>query len=168
MRMRCCAISNLFLGTQRSFGVTAGRRTSWRTGSPRYSCADRLLNDLANSTRTDSPAALTNGEPQALLHSDRRMQRDLELDVIARHHHLGALRQLRRPGHVRGPEVKLRTIAVEERRMPPAFFLAQDVHLTLEHGVRRNRTRLGQHHPALHIFLRNTAQQQTGVIASET
>src|SRR3984885_1800831 len=143
--MRCCAMSNLFLGTQRSFGVTAGRRTSWRTGSPRLSLlrarqeklspsAQDLLDDLADRTRAHGPAAFANREAQALLHGNRRVQRDLKRDVIARHHHLGAFRQLRRSGHVRGPEIKLGTIAVEERSMTSAFFLAQDVNLALEHG----------------------------------
>ena len=52
--------------------------------------------------------------------------------------------------------------------MTSAFFLRQHVDLALEVGVRRDRTGLGQHHAALHIFLRDTAQQKTGVVACQT
>src|SRR5205814_242056 len=62
-------------------------------------------------------------------------------------------------------EVELRTIALEERRMTAAFFLAQHIHRTLELGVRRDRRRLGQHHAPLHVFLRYAAQKNAGVVA---
>jgi hypothetical protein len=38
--------------------------------------------------------------------------------VVTGHHHLGALRQRHHTGHVGGAEVELRTIVVEERRVP--------------------------------------------------
>jgi len=96
------------------------------------------------------------------------VQLDLECDVVARHHHLRAFRQLRRSRHVRRAEVELRTIAIEERRMTTTLFLRQHVDLALELGVRRNRRCLRQHHPAFHVFLRNAAQQQTSVVPSQT
>jgi len=37
------------------------------------------------------------GEAQALLHRNRRVQRNLQLNIVARHHHLGARRQLAEP-----------------------------------------------------------------------
>src|SRR6185437_14202263 len=74
----------------------------------------------------------------------------------------------RRAGHVRGAEVELRTVAVEERGMTAALFLAQHIDLALELRVRRNRTRLRQNHPALHIFLRDAAQQDARVVARQT
>src|ERR1700751_4748395 len=48
--------------------------------------------------------------------------------------------------------------------MPPAFFIRQDVDLSLELGVWRDRSTLGQHHAALDIFFANAAQQQAGVV----
>src|ERR1700733_12505207 len=128
----------------------------------------RLLDDLADGTGADGPAAFADSEAQTLLHGHRRVQRDLQLDVVARHHHLRAFRQLRRARHVRRAEVELRTVAVEERRMTTALFLRQHIDLALELSVRRDRSRLGQHHPALHIFLRDTAQQKTCVVARQT
>ena len=52
--------------------------------------------------------------------------------------------------------------------MPPALFLGQHVDLSLKLGVWRDRTRLGQHHAALHIFLRRAAQEQPGIVARQT
>src|SRR4051794_19601004 len=49
--------------------------------------------------------------------------------------------------------------------MPPAFFLRQDVHLSLELGVRSDRSTLGQHHAALDILFRYAAQQQSSIVA---
>src|SRR5471032_2714093 len=52
--------------------------------------------------------------------------------------------------------------------MTSTFFFCQHVDFSLELGVRRNRSALGQHHAALHVFLRRAAQQETGVIACQT
>src|ERR1700679_3175611 len=102
--------------------------------SPPCHCRPDLLDNLRNRTRSNGSSALANGEPETLLHRHRRVQADLERDVVGRHAHLGAGRQLRRTRHVRRPEVKLRTIAVEERSVASALFLAQHVHLALEVG----------------------------------
>ena len=68
------------------------------------------------------------------------------------------------PRHVRRPDVELRPIPVEERRVPPALFLRQDVDLALELRVRLDRPRLGQHLPALHVRLFHAAQQHPDVV----
>ena len=57
------------------------------------------------------------------------MQLDVHLDVVARHDHLDALGERDGAGHVRGAEVELRPVAVEERRVAAALFLRQDVDL---------------------------------------
>src|SRR3989454_6333743 len=57
-------------------------------------------------------------------------------------------------------EIKLRPIPLEERRVPPPLFLRQDVHLALKLGVRRDRARLGQHHPPLDLVLLHPPPQQ--------
>src|SRR5437879_2547991 len=48
--------------------------------------------------------------------------------------------------------------------MPPAFLFGQDVHFALELRVRRDRLRLRQHHPPLHLVLLHAAQQQPHVV----
>src|ERR1700722_5377797 len=96
------------------------------------------------------------------------MQFNFQLHVVPRHHHLGAFRQLRRPGYVRGAEVKLRAVTIEERGVTATLFLAQNVNLALELGVRGNGSWLGQHHAALHVFLGNTTQQQTRVVSGKS
>ena len=62
--------------------------------------------------------------------------------VVTRHAHLGALRQGDVPGHISGPEVELRPVVAEERLVTTTLVLGQHIHLTLEGGVRRDRTRL--------------------------
>src|SRR2546428_4441672 len=115
--------------------------------------ASALLQDLRDHAGADGAAAFADRKPQLLLHRDRRDQLDRHLRVAPRHHHLHPRRQLHRPRHVRRPQIKLRPIPLEERRMPPAFFLRQDVHLTLKLRVRRDALRLRQHHPPLHLVL---------------
>src|SRR2546422_112673 len=126
--------------------------------------ASALLQDLGGHAGADGAAAFADRKPQLLLHRDRRDQLDRHLRVVPRHHHLHPRRQLHRPRHVRRPQIKLRPIPLEERRMPPAFFLRQDVHLTLKLRVRRDALRLRQHHPPLHLVLLHPPQQQPHVV----
>src|SRR5580704_12926475 len=104
-----------------------------------YSRLSALLDDLGDRSGADGSAALADSEAQALLHGHRGVQRDFQRDVVARHHHLRTLRQLGRSRHVRGAEVELRTVAVEERRVASTLFLRQHVDLALERRVRRDR-----------------------------
>src|SRR6516164_1940065 len=132
-----------------------------------YNASERnlSLHNLADGTGSDGVAAFANGEAQPLLHRHRRDQLDGQRHVVPRHDHLRPRGQLRHPRHVRRPQVKLRPVPLEERRVPSSFFLGQDVHFRLELGVRRDRPRLGQHHPPLHLFLPRPAQQQPRVIS---
>src|ERR1035438_5681638 len=124
-----------------------------------------LLNDLGHRTGAHRAAAFANREAQAFVHSDRRDQFHLQLHVVARHHHLRAFRQLRHARHVRRAEVELRPVALEERSVTSALFLAQDVDFALENGVPGDRARLGDDLPALHFVLFHAAEQQADVIA---
>src|SRR5229473_2771279 len=123
-----------------------------------------LLQDLGDDAGADGAAALADREAQLLLHRDRRDQLDRHLRVVPRHHHLHPCRQLHRPRHVRRPEVKLRPIPLEKRRVPPSLFLRQHVHFTLKLRVRRDRPRLRQHHPPLHLVLLHPPQQQPHIV----
>src|SRR3954451_3842490 len=124
-----------------------------------------LLDDVRDDAGADGAAALADREAEALVHGDRLDQLDLHVRVVARHDHLLALRQLHRAGHVRGPEVELGAVVVEERRVPAALVLGQDVHLGLEVRVRRDRARLREHLPALDLLALDTAQERPGVVA---
>src|SRR5271156_3032440 len=125
----------------------------------------RLLDDLGNRSGAHGVPAFANREAQALLQGYRRYQRNLTRYVVARHHHLHSRRQLHIPRHVRRAEIKLRPVPGEERCMPPAFFLRQNVRLSLKLRVRRDRPRLRQHLPALHFILLRAAQQQSNVVS---
>src|SRR5579863_333182 len=63
----------------------------------------RLLDDLRDPAGTDGAAALADREPQAFLHGDRLDQLDAHVGPVARHDHLGALRQEHHAGHIGGP-----------------------------------------------------------------
>ncbi len=80
--------------------------------------APALFQDLGDHARAHGAAAFANGEAKLLLHRDRRDQLDRHVHVVARHDHLGALRQLHHAGHVGRAEVELRAVVGEERRMP--------------------------------------------------
>src|ERR671916_327245 len=80
-----------------------------------------LLDDLGDDAGADGAAALANREAQAGVHGDRLDELDRHLDVVARHDHLDALRQVRDPGHVRRAEVELRAVPGEERRVAAAL-----------------------------------------------
>src|SRR5690554_335353 len=148
-------------------GPGPGRTTSESRAraSPGPSARFVLLDHLGDDAGADRAATLADREAQLLLHGDRTDQLDLHRHVVARHHHLHTLGQLRAPRHVRRTEVELRTIPVEERRVTAALLLRQHVHLRLEARVRRDRPRLRQHHPTLDLLLANTPQEQTHVVA---
>src|SRR5215831_16952493 len=86
-----------------------------------------LLDDLYDDAGADGAAAFADGEAQLLFHRDRHDQLDLDRHVVARHHHLGPLRKLHDPRHIRRPEIELRPVIAEERRVTPALLLGQDV-----------------------------------------
>src|SRR5262245_53746987 len=111
-----------------------------------------LLDDLGDPAGADGAAAFANRELEAFLHRDGLDQLDPHLGVVARHHHLGAFGQVHNTGHVRRTEVELGAVVVEERLVPSALFLRQDVDLRLELGVRRVRARLDTDHAAIDVL----------------
>src|SRR5882762_3871293 len=134
-------------------------------GPPRKTA---LFHDLRDGAGADGVAAFANREAQAFLQGNRRDQRYFAAHVVARHHHLHSGRQLHVPGHVRGAEIKLRTVPRKERRVTAAFFLRQHVRFRLELRVRRDRARLADYLSALHVFFFRAAQQQPDVVASQS
>src|SRR5919197_4792571 len=98
-----------------------------------------LLEDLGDPASANSPAAFANGEPQALLHGDRLDQLDGHVGGVAWHHHLRALWQGHHTRYVRGPEVELRRVVVEEWRVPAALVLGEHVKDRIEVGERGGR-----------------------------
>src|SRR3954447_168268 len=124
-----------------------------------------LLDDLGDDARADRPAALAVREAQALVHGDRLDELDLHLDVVAGHDHLDALGQVRAARHVGRPEVELRAVAREERRVAAALLLLEDVDLGLELRVRRDRLRLAEDLAALDVLALGAAQLAADVVA---
>src|SRR5262249_3390171 len=65
-----------------------------------------LFDDFGDDPGADGATALADRKAQPLIHRYRCDQLDLHRDVVARHHHLGPLRQMHRPGHVGCAKVK--------------------------------------------------------------
>src|SRR5690606_3760896 len=82
------------------------------------------------------------------------------------HDHLGALGKGHNARHVRGAEVELRTVVVEERRVAAALLLREDVGGGLEVRVRGGGTRLHDDHAALDVLALGATEEQTHVLAS--
>src|SRR5437762_6628173 len=76
-----------------------------------------LLLDFGDDPGAHRAAALADREAEAILHRDRGDQLDRHLRVVAGHHHLHARRQLHRPRHVGRPQIELRPVPLEERRV---------------------------------------------------
>src|SRR5215210_6646308 len=93
------------------------------TAAPALPFPWALIDDLGDDARTHGAAAFADGEPETLIHGDRLDQLDLHVRVVARHDHLLALRELDRAGHIRRPEVELRPVTVEERRVAATLVL---------------------------------------------
>src|SRR4051812_2155066 len=121
--------------------------------------------DLRDRSGADGAATLTNRELQALLHGDRLDQLDRHRGGVAGHDHLGALGQRDDAGDVRGAEVELRAVVLEERGVPAALFLREDVDLALELRVRGARAGLDHDHAALDVLALDTTQQEADVLA---
>ena len=127
-----------------------------------------LFNDLGHLTCTNGTATFADSEFQTLFHGDRLDQYNGQGGVVARHYHLGTSRKRNLAGDVRRTEIELGTIFVEERSVTAAFFLAQNVNLTLELGVRSDRAGFAKDHAATDLGLFNTTEEQTGVVTSFT
>src|SRR6185369_8313190 len=123
------------------------------------------LDNFRDSAGSHRSPAFPDRESQPLLHRDRRDQLDRQLRVVSRHHHLHSFIQRRHSRHIRRPEVELRSIPAEKRRVPSSLFLRQHIYLCFELRVRRDRTRLCYHLPSLDLFSLNPSQQQPHVVS---
>src|SRR5436309_4855663 len=132
-----------------------------------FSFTSRLLEYLRHHAGADGAPALADREAQPLVHCDGSDEVHLDLHIVARHHHLGALRQRANARHVGGSEVELGPVAVEEGRVPAALLLGEDVGLRLELRVRRDRAGLREHLPSLDLLALDAAQQATDDVARE-
>src|SRR5450631_1726516 len=124
--------------------------------------------NLGDDAGADSLATFTNREAQTFLAGDRRNELDLQAHVVARHHHLGAFGQRHQPRHVRRPEIKLRPVSLEERRVATTLLFLQDVDLAHEVLVRRDAPRLRKHLSALDLLALRPTEQRPDVVPGRT
>src|SRR5258705_6673623 len=125
----------------------------------------QLFDYLGNDSGADGSPALSNREPEALIHGDRLNQLDLHLGVLPRRHELTALREVDDAGDVSSAEVELRPIAGDERRMTTALLLLQAVDLRLVLRMRRDRAGLAEHLAPLDLLALGTSQKRADVVA---
>src|SRR5450631_602864 len=160
------AVVSLFRHGRACPGHPRLKRKSWMPGTRPGMTTDLILLDNAcDDAGTDGAATFTDRETELLFHRDRHDQVHFHRDVVARHHHFGAFGQMHDAGHVGGGEVELGPVVGEERSMTTALFLGQDVGLSLELGVRLDRTRLAQHLAALDFLALGATQQRADVVA---
>src|SRR5690606_5829217 len=76
-----------------------------------------LLYNFGHLARAYRAAAFADSKTESFLHSDLVDQLNFDRHVVARHNHFNTLRQLHLTGNVRGAEIELRTVLVEERRV---------------------------------------------------
>src|SRR5690625_2489737 len=139
-----------------------------RTFARRAGNDPELLDDFGDQSGTNRAATLTNRELQPLLHRNRLNQLHGHLSVITGHHHLSTLSQRHRASHISRPEIKLRTIVIEKRRVPATLILTEHIHLSLKPRMRRNRPRPSQHLTTLNLILLRTAQQHPHIVTGLT
>src|SRR5580704_11963074 len=92
-------------------------RSEW---GPRSPGPHPSLHDLRYDAGTDGAVPFADRKARPLFQSDRLIELDRELGIVARHHHLDIVSELDGAGDVGGAEVELRTIIHEEGRVAPA------------------------------------------------
>src|SRR3990172_2261835 len=127
-----------------------------------------LFYNLTYNSGPYCPTTFPHCKPQSLFHRYRGYQIRLHRNIIPGHHHLYTLRQLAHPCHIRCPEIKLRPVTIEKRRVPPALLLSQYIYLSLKLRVRCYTPGLSQYHPALNLLLLRTTQQYPYVVTRLT
>ena len=127
-----------------------------------------LFDDLGDDTSTNGAATFADSEAQTLFHGDWGEQLNLESYGVTRHDHFFVSWQFNFTSYVSSTEVELWLVALEEWRVTATFFFGQDVDFSFKLGVRSDLTWLGQNLAALDVIALDTAEQDTGVVASLT
>ena len=123
---------------------------------------------LLDHTCSDGPATFTNSKPELFLHSNRGNELNLKVDVITGHNHFNTFGQCADTGHISGPEVKLRTITGEERCVPPAFLLGQNVDGRIELRMRCNGSRFRDNLTSFHFLPFGASEENPDVVTRPT
>src|ERR1700722_16940525 len=113
-KTRCHPEGDVFCRRKIYASCLPGQRSTTNDERPTTSY---LLHNLADRACAHCMPAFADGEAQTFFHRHWRDQLDHQADVIARHHHLGGFRKFCHAGHVRGSQIKLRTVPFEEWRV---------------------------------------------------
>ena len=124
----------------------------------------KLLDDADHLASANGTTTFADSELQTVVHSYRSDELHSDFHVIARHHHLYAVREDDLTGNVKSTDEELRTIVIVERSVTTTFFFLQHIDLSLELGVRSDGLGLGNNLTTLHFLLVNTTEEQTYII----
>ena len=128
----------------------------------------KLLDDADHLASANGTTTFADSELQTVVHSYRSDELHSDFHVIARHHHLYAVREDDLTGNVKSTDEELRTIVIVERSVTTTFFFLQHIDLSLELGVRSDGLGLGNNLTTLHFLLVNTTEEQTYIITGLT
>ena len=127
-----------------------------------------LLNDSDDLTGAYGTATLTDSEAEALVHSDRGDELDIDFDIVARHNHLDSLGKSNLTGNIEGADEELGTILVVERSVATTFLFLEDIDLSLELGMRSDGTGLCNDLTTTNFLLVDTTEEETYVVTGLT
>ena len=99
-----------------------------------------LVDQFSDLTGTHGTSPFADSETKTYVTCYWVDQFHLDGHVVTGHYHLYTFGQLDFTGYVEGTDVELRTVFVVERSVASAFFLLQDIDLSLELGVRFHLT----------------------------
>ena len=124
-----------------------------------------LFEDFGNLTRTYGAATLADSETQTCVASYRVDELNVDFNVVTGHYHLYTFGESDLTGYVKCTDVELGTILVVERSVTTALLFLEDINRSFELAVGLNNTRVADYHTTLDIFLIDTAEKQTNVVA---
>ena len=99
---------------------------------------DKSVEDFGDDAGADRSATFADRKTQALFHRNRAISVTTIFTLSPGITISTPSGKLTRTRHIRRTEVKLRTVALEERRVTTTFILRQNVNLSLKLGVRVN------------------------------
>ena len=126
-----------------------------------------LFRDFVTTPAPTGAATFADSEARTNVDSDWSPKSDIELDVVARHHHFYAVREDDSTGYVRSADVELWLVTLEEwsgDHLP----LCQDVHPSLEFSMVVDGARVCQHLTARYPRAQYRGEEKTGVVSGHT
>ncbi len=124
-----------------------------------------LVEDFGDLTGTNGAATFADSEAKTLVAGYGVDKFDDNFYVVAGHYHFSTFGEGDFTGYVECTDVELGTVVVVERSVTAAFFFFEDIDRSLEFGVGLNDTGVADYHTAFNVFLVDTTEEKTYVVA---